>query len=1240
MVSIKSVSTKHASHYYTKEGEYAGHWFGKGAEALGLIGEVKPEDFSYLIQGKDLDGSDLVPPGGEKNFHRAGFDMTFSAPKSVSFLAEVMDKHDVREAAEAAAIKTYERLEQKYSQCRITVNGVTQKVNTGNLVIASFPHNTSRSLDPHLHYHGVIMNLTQNGKGEWRALNAKELYDTKMEIGQYFRSELAKNLTELGYGIRSTGNGMFEVAGVPQELIDLYSKRSGQIKEYVRELKEKGLFIDANEAKLKSTVCIKTRNGKEYNVNAVDLKTLWIGEMGRAGYTKDQIEDALAMEFEKGIEEAKNHVGMSEYDYVRKAAEILTEKSVVFSRQDIIDTAAKLSVGKLRISDIEKAVAGLSMGGHRAEIIRHEDGKYSTKEMYQSERAVVGKIRHRKGTMEPVYSKEKAEKIIESKYGHLKQGVKDAVTHILTSPDNYIAINGRAGAGKSTMLKTARAELEKEGYIVRGFAPTGQAAKIIEEKTELDATTLHSLLLNIDKKTVVNTREELEEYKEKYQKIKELLPQKEWADMENPVYVEDMKKQIGLKSLIINPQVKESMDGSTVTVKSATMKNAFKNRVKDSFKNMLNRIITNTFNPQHVRYEKNSIKNVYKKDELGDVKLAKQVTRVEVYSSSWEHKKVYKNYTFYGNGDIYVNTNDITDIENNKFGLIKNPNSIIVKNKEIWAIDESSMVDSKMFIKLIDVAEKVGAKLVYVGDVTQIQPVGPGKLFLDLIKKGVIEVKEMKENLRQINPKYKEVADLYQEKKIDEAFTKMKEYGMLQESNNVVGEAIKDYIHREDWRDTVVVTPLNKTRMSMNDKIHDGLREKGELQGEEYTFVIKEAKSGGDLIDKHFAENFDYKGKKIVDKKEEKIATYGDVVVLNGKIGNLKPGMEGVVIGADEKNNIIKIKDKKGREHTIDLTRDADKIAIYEQREIKLSQGDRIVCLKNNSMLGVTNGLTGEIQKIDKKGNLEIKTEEGEVKKFNISRDYGFINHGYVLTPEKSQGMEAKNVVGVIDKSISPRVNYNLFKVMMSRGEHGLKIYADNVEKLQEQVKHEQKKDSTLDYQDPYKDIATVKNPHTYEITKLQKYGYKDNKVVEKPIDIEFALIQKGDAQFKVEKTDDPRLQNKQAEYIKYSSELSDTEYRDLIDGKVTQHWTEIDGKNITLHGNGNIEVGSYDINFKTAKREHTSYILKPDEIKVERILKEKEQEKNSIDDMDDKNYKEAAKDVYKEPVQEVEKSR
>jgi conjugative relaxase-like TrwC/TraI family protein len=237
MLSIASVrSASGAASYFAKDDYYtaegsaeASAWGGEGAAALGLAGEVDKEPFEALLNG--------VLPGGEAvaqvENRRAGVDLTFSAPKSVSVMAYVggdrrilgPDGANMRAVARAMAWA-----ERNLAEGRKDVEGRKVPVATGNLVYALFQHDTSRALDPQAHVHAVIANLTRMPNGKWQALHADKLWSGNSLLGSIYHAFLRDELEKLGYVVKLKGkHGTFEIAGVPKSVLDTFSQRRQDI---------------------------------------------------------------------------------------------------------------------------------------------------------------------------------------------------------------------------------------------------------------------------------------------------------------------------------------------------------------------------------------------------------------------------------------------------------------------------------------------------------------------------------------------------------------------------------------------------------------------------------------------------------------------------------------------------------------------------------------------------------------------------------------------------------------------------------------------------------------------------------------------------------------------------------------------------------------------------------------------------------------------------------------------------
>jgi conjugative relaxase-like TrwC/TraI family protein len=195
MVSISPAkSAANGASYFDKDSYYAheeetSQWYGKGAEELGLNGSVNRDDFEKVLNGISPDGEVLSKNSGDDD-RRAYFDVTFSAPKSVSVMSYIDPR--IEDAHNRAVEKAMKEIEDNYAHTRKMEDGEFSTVKSDNLCMARFNHYESRELDPQLHSHVVMMNLTKGEDGSWRSIESGDLFKNQTYLGQYYRNEMAK----------------------------------------------------------------------------------------------------------------------------------------------------------------------------------------------------------------------------------------------------------------------------------------------------------------------------------------------------------------------------------------------------------------------------------------------------------------------------------------------------------------------------------------------------------------------------------------------------------------------------------------------------------------------------------------------------------------------------------------------------------------------------------------------------------------------------------------------------------------------------------------------------------------------------------------------------------------------------------------------------------------------------------------------------------------------------------------
>jgi conjugative relaxase-like TrwC/TraI family protein len=476
---------------YYRETEMAPtQWSGVGAQMMGLHGEVDQQEFTALLKGHLPNGEQLGRADGHGGIdHRPGWDMTFSAPKSVSIMALVGDDERLihsHEKSVAAALHFLEKNGAAHQR-----HGDTPQA-SDNLLIAQFRHDTSREQQPQLHSHCVILNMTQDTAGRWRSLESRPLYRLHKEAGLVYRSELARHCRELGYDLHASRVGKepgFEIKGVSASLIEHWSARSRQIE---AALAERGQTRQTATAATKEHAALDSRSHKG-NVDHQDLRELWRGEAGQ----HDQILVERANQARVTIITSSMIQDMSRQsalEAVAYASEKLVERNSRFSEHELLTEARKVAFGKANDHDLRSAiVSALDRGNLIARQTRGYDpiqGKkeimagFTTPRAIATERSLLASAQRLLGNATPICRNSAAHHAIaalEKKTGQpFNPSQKTATIGVLTSTDHLNLIQGYAGTAKTTsVLVATAAELSRQGKLVKALAPTASAAKTL-----------------------------------------------------------------------------------------------------------------------------------------------------------------------------------------------------------------------------------------------------------------------------------------------------------------------------------------------------------------------------------------------------------------------------------------------------------------------------------------------------------------------------------------------------------------------------------------------------------------------------------------------------------------------------------------------------------------------------------------------------------------------------------------
>ena len=485
--------------YYAEGGFAPSEWFGEAAASLGLSGEVDRVEFAELLEGR-VAGLQLGTTRDGKVEHRPGWDITFSAPKSVSIMAEVAgDKRLI--AAHAAAVKAaLGHVEQHMSATRVREGGEVRREETGNLAIATFRHATSRAHDPQLHTHAVILNATQDKDGNWRSLEPRAFYQLQKEIGAIYRQELAHGAAQLGYRVEADKDAMFEIAGVPEKVIDALSQRTAAID---ARLAERGTSREEASAAEKQIAALDTREAKSH-ADHTTLRAEWrataeakgFGEAEQARVIADAKERMKSGELAASPE-------MLAARAVAWAAAKLSERQAVFPASTLAREASDYAFGRLSYSAISTAIADAGERGAlvpRAFLDRRgaESAGFTTPEAIATEQTMLRLEAAGRGVAAPLASPLAAARTVERAARQSARAgfawtddQKRATSALLTSRDRVTAVQGYAGTAKTTtVLATYSREAAKSGLAVTALAPTASAATVLGEALGLRGDTV------------------------------------------------------------------------------------------------------------------------------------------------------------------------------------------------------------------------------------------------------------------------------------------------------------------------------------------------------------------------------------------------------------------------------------------------------------------------------------------------------------------------------------------------------------------------------------------------------------------------------------------------------------------------------------------------------------------------------------------------------------------------------
>jgi conjugative relaxase-like TrwC/TraI family protein len=456
--------------YYLSADEAPGRWTGKGAPELGLARAVAPDDLRAVLAGNDpRSGERLV--GWRK---RPGYDLTLSAPKSVSLLwglGDVPTAAAVAAAHEDAVDAAVAYLEDAACVVRRGRGGRVRLPGVG-LVGAAFRHRTSRAGDPNLHSHAVVANMTRGPDGQWSALFSQAVFRHGRTAGFIYQAVLRHRLaTQLGVGFGDASRGVREVEGVSATVRRAFSRRRVAIEAAMAE-------HGAHSKHGAQVAALDTRPDKQAGVSEATLRRAWQEQATKAG-------------FDLGAVPRGSGPGSAAVPH-DELGRRLTDRHATFERRAVLRAVAEAAVDGLTYPQIRaRAEAFLSS----AEAVEVSPERWTTPEMLAIE-ADAFHLADSGPRIAPVPADLVATALAERPSLSAEQ---QRAVEAVTGGDRPLSlVVGHAGTGKTFALDAARAAWQASGHQVIGAALAARAARQLQVGSGIPSSTVAALLGDID----------------------------------------------------------------------------------------------------------------------------------------------------------------------------------------------------------------------------------------------------------------------------------------------------------------------------------------------------------------------------------------------------------------------------------------------------------------------------------------------------------------------------------------------------------------------------------------------------------------------------------------------------------------------------------------------------------------------------------------------------------------------
>jgi conjugative relaxase-like TrwC/TraI family protein len=1036
---IKKESAKR--YYYEKDPLYSGDgennskWIGGGCKDYGVQegSRIRKNDYLNLIEGRDRQGikqvqSTWTSKDGQRTDHRAGVEFPFGDPKSVSIVEHILGGEGIREVREKAIEQVVRYIDAHYIAYRETRNGKTRVVRApGHGIFTSYAHSTSRANDPHSHTHLMVANMVRRPDGKWRALHNDMLYDHQSFIFAMYHSYMAKGLADLGYQIENKGKGEYEIAGVPREVRELFSKRSHQIKELEKQLRESGAFNNIGADEVNQIAALSSRAAKSDKTKE-ELMSSWESQLRIIGYRIDRENKSfvkIERAGEKDIREVISDKSAERSDSLQKAPTRIEKNyqkpsyEVDALTEDIMEVCGdgrnmkfyRRVASALPSRDIYRAIAEVREARDRGAIKRSTGALFSNLvKKYAEERGVE---------LKEVKSKPTKPKPREEKFADKPSNREIGDKH------------------NSMELGSSGPEIVQPGPSSKAEMPSGSSRSAIKPETVIDA------LVDLAVRDVTANESTFDQERILRESFHLSLGKYTPGDAEK-----------AFQGAVLNGSIQEIAPGVFSTPEMIETEREVIQKLKAgeskcqpvmSLQEAVDFIAAHEAETgiQMTEGQKGLFLAVIAgRDQYiiaqGDAGSGKTTVFQAVTAAARSRNATVSGYSH--TGKAVKEFCAVTDAPGSTIASYLA--STDREPADLKVLDEASMIGSKNMLRMIEQTEKESARMVLIGDVKQLMPIEAGRAFGDSQKHAGLRVIEMRESVRQRTDYARSVVALVKDKAIDDAIEILHREGKVHEEEYDArrAETARD-LFVEQPRKSVVIVSLNSERKEINNLIREDLKKSGLIDPAERKYVTREQINMLESA-KRYANSY-------------RTATH---VLAQRTMKNMPAGVEARIVNIDPEENLLTLQNASGEFH-VDLVKHGDRLRAFQETERQFSAGDHIVFTKNDKQLGVQNGLAGTIKRIETDGQMIVDIN-GRDLKFDPNK-YQYIDHGYAITDYKAQGSTYENVIfcGMAEKT-----NYNSFYVASSRIKSDFALITNDLETFKERAVIELKKTSTLDY--------------------------------------------------------------------------------------------------------------------------------------------------------------------------------